>query len=440
MAPKGKYPLIRAVELQVALAMVSAPRFHDTIGFALEPDRMPSEDAKLAVDAAQAVARETHRSCPSPTLALQQLRWRVNQGQLTMEEMAGVADLYDLAEDMGGVPDVDSLISAVAPLVKKAKHQAAVEQTISEYGHSADPAEAAERFAEIAALGTRRVAPGSELLLDQDSILRAATATVRDPLSTGIMELDAILGGGLERGALGLLLANTGDGKSLELAHIAAEAAFSGHDVAYVTLEISEELVQQRLYCNLTNLTTDEIAKNPQEAARRMGLLKAKGFGRVLVVYMTPGATTPAMIEAWLKEQERERAFKPELLIVDYQDKLVSSPNTQKHSYEDQKLVSEGLRNILVERDIWGWTASQAGGRQGRKKKLDLEDVADSMHKARIADLIIAILRTEEDCANGDVRFRVPKRRNGEAHGEVGPLPMDAAHGRMVAMSRSEPW
>lgn len=273
----------------------------------------------------------------------------------------------------------------------------------------------------------------------------AAASTITDPLPTGIPELDISLGGGTERSSLGVFLANSGDGKSLALCHTAAESIWGGHQVAYVTAELSEAQIKQRVYCNVLNMSAAELAMNPQEGERRAQLLDGflpNSLGAFRVLYMTPKVGTVAQIRQWLKDLAKGATpFLPKVLLVDYADKLAAKAGSEaKGSYVSQGEVYQQLRDLIVDLDLWGWTASQTTGRQGRKKKLDIEDIADSMEKARICDTLVAIVRNDDDVQNGLCRFRLPKRRNGVAHQEVGPLTMDPEHGRMVAITRTEPW
>jgi hypothetical protein len=440
---KPRYPITRSAEMQLAYAEVTMPRFHEMLGHAIEADRLPSADAQALVGAAQAVARDGSMPCSSSVVAIQQLRLQVNAGKLSMEELQAASDLLDAVEDAGGVPDLDGLIQVVAPAIQGAAFMDAVEQTIQEMGQGATPGDAAERFAKIEGLGKARVSMGSSLGFTLEDITASAVSTLKDPLPTGIDELDIALGGGVERSSLAVFLGNPGDGKSLCLCHVASESILNGHSVAYVTLELSEAQIKQRVYANVLNMTPQEMLDSPHEAVRRRMLLDSHvlhPLGSFRVLYMTPRMGTVAQMRQWLKDLERDFNEHPEVLIVDYADKLSSKVGSDKSSYTEQGTVYDQLRNLVVERDGWGWTASQATGRAGRKKKLDIEDIADSMEKARICDTLIAICRGEDDVQQGTVRFRLPKRRNGAAHAEVGPLVMDPEHGRMVTISRSEPW
>jgi hypothetical protein len=123
-----------------------------------------------------------------------------------------------------------------------------------------------------------------------------------------------------------------------------------------------------------------------------------------------------------------------DMLIVDYGDKLVSAHKNKddKNSYTSARDVFEGLRVYAVEKKLFCWTASQANRQKDRKKTLDLNDTADSMHKVRVADLVITInLRNEAT----EIVFYVAKNRTGKSRGEAGPLPVDFATGRIAPIA-----
>lgn len=441
--------------MQVAYAEATNPRFHELLGHAIEYERLAWDDVALIVSAAQEVARDNEQPCASSVAVIQQLRLRVNAGKLSLEDMQSAADLLDAVEDVGGITDLDGLINTVAPAIRGVATMAALDATIQSVGQRPDPTEAAERFAAVAQIGKARVSKGTRLLWTPTQIAAAAASTVTDPLPTGIPELDVVLGGGIERASLAVFLANSGDGKSLALCHVAATNIWEGRKIAYVTAELGELAVIQRVQCNVLNMTAVDLAMNPQEGARRAGLLN--GFlpvpiGDMRTLYVTPKVGTVSQIRQWLKDLKRDEDWEADALLVDYADKLGSSvgggffANAAKGSYAVQGEIYQQLRDLVVELDhaqaggCWGWTASQTTGRQGRKKKLDIEDIADSMEKARICDTLVAIVRTDDDVSGGMCRFRLPKRRNGAAHQEVGPLTMDPEHGRMVTICRSEPW
>lgn len=442
---KEKYPLTKDFEALVVLAVASVPRFYEVIGYALDAERMPSAPAKLLVEAAQAVARETPGAgCASAVFAVQHLRSMCGKGKLTYDQVDAAQELLQLARDLGGVPDTDALIARVTPIVQRLAHRETVSELIQDFGKGSDLDESVQKLEKVALLGKQRGSLGLMLTGTVADIVSVTAPTKRQKLPVGIPELDHLLDGGLERPALGMVMGGTGAGKSLFLCHLAACSVFSGYDVAYMTLELSEAQVAKRIYANLTDMSDAEMVDNPQEANRRIELLRSTdGMGKLAIRYDTPKATTPHTLRRWLRELEREKKLVPEIVIVDYADKMSAtarSGNSNVRAYEEMEQVYESLRSIAVDREGWMWTASQTNKGGLHKKKVDLEHTADSINKPRVCDVVIAIARTAEDEAEGLIRFRVPKRREGVAHQEVGPMAMDASRGRIAMIARKVPW
>lgn len=441
--PSETYPFTQSFEAVVALAEASAQRFHEVIGHALNAEMMPSEPARLLVSAGQAVAKETGTGCSSPVVAIQHLRFLCDKGKLTHAQVQAAASFVELAKDLGGVHDLDEVISQVTPIVQRLEHREALNAAIKDYGQGGGVEDTVERMGRIAGLGKQRISKGSVLQSTEAAVCSYAQDVHSDLLPTGVPELDRVIEGGMEQPALGIVLGGPGAGKSLYLVNQSASALVLSYNVAYVTLELSASRVYRRIVCNLLDCTKEELANNTKQAAGRLRMLNEDGSGILHVLYQSPRAATPGTIRAWLRTLELEEGFRPHVLIIDYADKLVHKLDSKAKElgpYKEMEYVYEGLRDIAVERNCWVWTASQTTRGGLHNKRVDIEHAADSMNKSRVGDLIVAIARTHEDEAEGMLRFRVLKSREGAAHNEVGPLPMDASHGRITMFNRSVPW
>ena len=441
-----RYGFTKEFEGAVVLAMVSQPRFYERAGYSVDPVAMNSGAAAKLVMAAQAVsARSGGGGCASSLFAVQHLKSLHHDGKLTVEELEECSDYLDWAEDEVDLPGVDEMVQEVAPYLKKAGYREALEQAIDTFGKSTDPSpeDVAEAFSKAARIGKKGNGLGLRLRGTQEQILAAVRTFTEGRLKTGIYELDEALRGGLEKNAMGMVVAPSGAGKSLFLVHVAVEALIQGLNVAYVTLELSQAQVSQRFYANLTDMTKEEIAEDPQECGHRMELWYMEGLGDLRVIYQTPQATTPGHIRAWLKELDREDDFVPDLLVIDYADKMVHSlsNSNDRNGYKDAELVYEELRTIMVDRDGRVWTASQAKGEALHRARVTQKHTADSQMKNRVVDVAIGLARTVDDEANGQVRFRVNKRRDDEGFQEIGPIDWDAPRGRIaMVFGRENPW
>lgn len=436
MMAQDRYGFDRRFEIVVAYACAALPRFYDVLGHAIEPDAMPSEDAKLLVSAARQVALDTGAGCPSVAFAVQKLRDRAEEGKLTHEQVGQVRQLVELAEDLGGWDDLDALVTLAAQTVKKrATHQAKIEAIGRP---DADAGEIAASFEKVATLGTRRASVGAEVLLDEDDI--AASCVKYEQLRLGITDIDSAIDGGLERGATGLFIADTGVGKSFFLCHVAVTAMLAQQNVAYLTLELPVAEVKKRVYSNLLDIESAKLAAARPLYGERLRLLRQRGaIGAFVVKYDSPRACTPSYVRDWLKELERG-GKRYDVVIIDYIDKMASGHGRKEsHTYKDQGDIIDALRDMNIDRKGWLWTASQIKAGSSQKRKLHADDAADSKNKPRSADLVIGGLTDHED--QNMIEFTVIKRRLGEVFRDhVGPMVMDRSFGRIVPVVRNMPW
>jgi len=439
-APPPPYALEEDVERAVVLAECGEPRFHSAIGRAMDPDRMRSPEARMLMAAAHAIASKTGNPPSWPALAIQHLTTLSSKGKVTWDQVQACKD-YLLEAMAQPLVHADELVASVLPIIQRVRHKEAIVDALDGYKNNASPADTAAAFEAVAKLGKTT----GSVMRSIDDIVAQPQFFVdvdKDLLQFGIPELDEAIGGGMEKGSLSLLVGGSGAGKSMALAHVAVEALLLGHHVFYLTLELSEGRVAQRIARNLTDMTRREVRLDPAEARRRYAAVRAMpGAGRFLVGYAEPLVTSPADVRRLVEASARENpGFDPRVIVVDFLDKLRCNPKASL--YEDMLACTDGLRSIAVDVDGWAFTASQSDRKSTNRPWLDLDAVADSMNKIRSADAVVAIGRTDDDKAADLIRFCVPKRREGEgAHTRVGPLAWDPERGRITVVSnRTYPW
>lgn len=437
--PPQVYALEDAMEAAVSLASCCDPKFWGALGYAIDPARLRSKEAQQILTLVRGIVLGTGSAPSHVSIVSQHMANVVHAGKLELVMANQCRDyLVDALEHE--VPR-DELIGAVAPLIKRAHYKEVVQKATEGFAKNLPPETTAAEFEKVARIGIQATSDSGRL---EDMIMDDAVLIRRDdePLSrTGVEELDHIIGGGLERMALGLLVGGSGAGKSMALSHICATNLLDIKDVVLITLELGKVATTRRLIRNLVDMTQAELSISPALARERYRLLTEKrGLGKFRVAYMEPMATSPKDIRERINDFCREDlSFNPTVFVVDFLDKV--RVNIKNKAYEDMLLVTDQLRGIAVEREGWTWTASQSTRQATGKGWLDLEAVADSMNKVRSADLVIGIGRTEEDEGNNQVRFSIPKRREGEgAHARVGPIGWDPEHGRIATVTRDFPW
>lgn len=435
---KSTYPFEDEVLRRVALHCCTDPRFHAQIGHAVDPERLASPEARMLVAAAHTVAKKAGAGPEWHGTVLQHLATLSDAGKVTHAQLEACRDyLVDAAAD--DRVSSEELCSVVVPIVQRAAYKDVVVTALDAYKSNTPAEDVAAAFQRVSTLGLARqtVAHDFEDVVMAPDFFCASTVV---GLQLGIPEIDQALGT-IESESLTLLVGGSGSGKSMALAHVTAHNMLLGRDAFFVTLELSVSRTSKRISRNLTDMGRREQEADPAIVRARLQALFDAGMGRVKVAYCEPQATSPKMIEELLDETMRSNpGWEPRLFVTDFLDKVRSNPKAG--AYEDMLAVTDQLRQIAVDHDGWQVTASQSDRKSTGRPWLDLDAVADSMNKIRSADLVIGIGRTEDDQAQGLVRYSIPKRREGEgAHQHVGPLPWDPERGRIVAVTdRVYPW
>ena len=417
-----------------------------TLGFtaelAIKPEMLNSEAAKWAMKAAHAIAKARGRGPDSSVLVIQRLRRWGAEGKLKTDVAHAVNDLFEYAEELGSL-SADSAAEELTPILRKQQEQNALMRAIETYKKGGDLTKLAENVTKASRLGQVDISVGTKL--GMSSFDDIATMRHLDRLPTGIDDLDLMIDDGLGRGALGVLIGGSGDGKSMALSQIAAYGLMEGLHVAYATLELPEPHVLGRIKAALTGIEISTIMRGKpydKEARKRLQAL-APDLGVGLIKEFTPHATTVADIDEWLKNCNETEGRPVDLLVVDYGDKLCAPK--QDSEYNAMRVVYEGLRVLALEGKFWCWTASQSSrrGNKGKDKKnvrLDLNDVADSMHKVRVADLIVTLNVTETEIGGRDIELFVAKNRTGKSRFSVGPMPTEFEIGRIAPSTAFGSW
>lgn len=167
-------------------------------------------------------------------------------------------------------------------------------------------------------------------------------------------------------------------------------------------------------------------------------------MGRLVTKEMPPNVSTVEDVKDWVKMCEDQAGKAMDLLVVDYGDKLVAKAKKgekEASEYHTGKIVFESLRLFAHEKRMFCWTASQATRKKDRKKRLDLNDTADSMHKIRVADLVVTLNLDEDGDETGGspmLKLYVAKHRMGKSRFEVGPFPTEYALGRVCTISEDD--
>ena len=246
---------------------------------------------------------------------------------------------------------------------------------------------------------------------------------MRNPVSTHWDEIDMITKGGLGNRELGVVVAPTGAGKSMALAHLGAMAVVKGKTVVHYTLELADTVVGQRYDSCITGIDLKHLMTMKDSILQVIEHIPGQ---LIIKEYPTKSASTRT-ISTHL-EKLKQKGINPDMIIVDYADLLkptASGFKTQelRHSLGN---IYEELRAIGQVWDIPVWTASQTNRSGLNAEVITMESISEAFSKCFVADFICTISRTIEDKTENKGRLFVAKNRNG-IDGIVYPMEIDTA-------------
>ena len=216
-----------------------------------------------------------------------------------------------------------------------------------------------------------------------------------------LVKFNEITKGGLVNKSLNVALAGTGVGKSLFMCHVAAGALTQFKNVLYITMEMAEERIAERIDANLMNVPLDQLENLSKDMFdKKMHKLTDKGVGKLIVKEYPTGAASSIHFRALLKELKIKRDFKPDLICIDYLNICASSRMKSLggaiNSYTYVKAIAEELRGLAVEYNLPIVTATQTTRSGFANSDIGLEDTSESFGLPATADLMFAIISTEE--------------------------------------------
>ena len=245
----------------------------------------------------------------------------------------------------------------------------------------------------------------------------------RQVCPTGLERLDApdILRGGLGRGELGVITANTGVGKSHFLVAMGCAAMKAGKNVVHYTFELSEHETGKRYDSNLCGIASNDLIERKTEVINKY---KDMELGKLIIKEYPTGSASVHTLRNHI-EKLTLKGHKPSVIIVDYADVMKSSRAYDSLRHE-LKLIYTELRNLAVELNTPVWTASQANKDSSKSDIVGLENMGESYGKAQVADVVLSISRKPMEKSEGTGRIFVAKNRAGR-DGLLFPINIDTA-------------
>lgn len=206
--------------------------------------------------------------------------------------------------------------------------------------------------------------------------------------------------GGLPNKTLNIALAGTGVGKSLFMCHVAASTLAQGKNVLYITLEMAEERIAERIDSNLLNIEIDQLKDLPKNTFEsRLNKLSSKCHGKLIIKEYPTASAHVGHFKSLLNELFLKRSFKPEIIFIDYLNICASSrfkPGGGVNSYTYVKAIAEELRGLAVEFNLPIVSATQTTRSGYSNTDVELTDTSESFGLPATADFMFALISTEE--------------------------------------------
>ena len=240
---------------------------------------------------------------------------------------------------------------------------------------------------------------GHDYLLDSDSRYDYYHK-IEEKIPFDLEFFNKITKGGLPPKTLNIVLAGTGVGKSLFMCHVAANCLTQGKNVLYITLEMAEERVAERIDANLMNVSMEDLYDLPKRMYDDKIQKIAKSTTGKLIVKEYPTASAHSgHFRGLIKELALKKSFKPDILFIDYLNICSSSRfkgSTSVNSYMYIKAIAEELRGLAVETNVPIMSATQTNRAGFVSTDIGLEDTSESFGLPATADLMFALISNKE--------------------------------------------
>ena len=239
--------------------------------------------------------------------------------------------------------------------------------------------------------------------------------TTEEKIPFDLEFFNKITKGGLPNKTLNIALAGTGVGKSLFMCHVASASLLQGKNVLYITLEMAEEKIAERIDANLLNVNIQEISKLPQVMfENKVTNLADKTQGTLIIKEYPTASAHSGHFTALLQELALKKSFKPDIIFVDYLNICASSryrAGSNVNSYSFIKAIAEELRGLAVEANLPIVSATQTTRSGYGSSDVDITDTSESFGLPATADLIFALISTEELEALNQIMVKQLKNR-----------------------------
>ena len=236
-----------------------------------------------------------------------------------------------------------------------------------------------------------------------------------DKIEFDLEYFNKITKGGLPNKTLNIALAGTGVGKSLFMCHVASSALLQGRNVLYITLEMAEERIAERIDANLLNVPIQQLVDLPRSTfENKVNSIAKKTQGSLIIKEYPTASAHSGHFKALLNELALKKSFRPDIIFIDYLNICASSrhkANGSANSYSYIKSIAEELRGLAVEFNVPIVSATQTTRSGYGNSDVELTDTSESFGLPATADLMFALISTEELEGLGQIMVKQLKNR-----------------------------
>ena len=255
---------------------------------------------------------------------------------------------------------------------------------------------------------------GHDYLLDYEARYESYHRT-EDRTPFDLEYFNKITKGGLPNKTLNIALAGTGVGKSLFMCHVASSALLSGKNVLYITAEMAEEKIAERIDANLLNVNIQEITDLPKQMYEdKVTNLAQKTQGSLIIKEYPTASAHAGHFRALLNELALKKSFRPDIIFVDYLNICASERyrnNSTVNSYSYIKAIAEELRGLACEANVPIVSATQTTRSGYGSSDVELTDTSESFGLPATADLMFALISTDDLEGLGQIMVKQLKNR-----------------------------
>jgi archaellum biogenesis ATPase FlaH len=229
--------------------------------------------------------------------------------------------------------------------------------------------------------------------------------------------LNKVTNGGLPKKTLNCWIASTGVGKSLVMCHFASTFIQQGLNVLYITMEMAEEKIAERIDANLMDVSVSDLNKMPKSMFEtKFRKVQSKSNGRLIIKQFPTGHAHVGHFRALIQELKTKKAFIPDVIFIDYLNICASSrvKNNNANSYTIVKSIAEELRGLAIECNVPLVTATQTNRSGFQNTDVDLDNTSESFGLPATVDLMMALMSTEELEEAGQIMMKTLKNRYGD--------------------------